>query len=212
MVEHFTGGTPEKVAILGCGPTMQDYVSIMASAQANDFHVDEVWGINAAGRVLQTDMDFMMDDYAMFRGRPENTFTYIESDIGKPLVTSVPRSCCPNAVAYPLAEVLSIPGARAYLNHTAAYAVAYAILIGVKEICIFGCDYISASKPYGHAGSVSDWPYRYMACMAFWSGIAAARGINVIVTPNSPFLDSDSHSRKRFYGYLVAPIVKHEGA
>jgi hypothetical protein len=209
MFEHFTGNAPEKVAIIGCGPSMQDYVNIMAGDQSIQFHVDEVWGINAAGNVIKTDLDFIMDDYMMFYGHPDNPSVYLEKDVGHPVITSVPRKQCPNAVAFPLAEALAIPGARDYFNHTIAYVIAYAIIIGVKEICLFGCDYISKAKRYGE--EADDSRYRYMACTAFWCGLASARGVNIIVTPNSPFLDADVNPKQRFYGYLTAPVVTREG-
>jgi len=203
-MEHVTGNSPKSIAIIGCGPTMQDYVNIMASQKSAEFNVDEVWGINLAGAAIRTDLTFYMDDMALLKS--------LNADAGyenvpAPRITSVPR--IEGDIAFPLAEILNIPGARAYLNHTAAYVMAYAIALGVESIAVFGCDYISKVHPY--AAGDDDAPARYMACMAFWSGIAAARGIHVTVTPNSPLLDADQGARENFYGYIVPPTVKHEG-
>ena len=210
MFEHFTGGKPKKVAVIGCGPSMQDYVNIKAGSQAANFHVDEVWGVNLSGSVIQTNLDFVMDDHAKsISSSPE--YAYFERNNGKPLVTSAPRPQCPNAVAFPLAEALAIPGAREYFNHTIAYIIAYSIIIGVEELCVFGADYISHMKPYGAPGTDFTEPSRYMACTAYWCGIAASQGVNVIVTPNSPLLDADRARTTGFYGYLIPPSVKYEG-
>lgn len=211
MFQHVTGRDPEKIAIIGCGPSMYDYVGIKASDQSHNFHVDEVWGINKAGCAVHTDLDFHMDDYAFLQGQPNSPAAFLEKERGVPVFMPRETEKCPDSLEFPLSLVLKIPGARKYFNHTAAYAMAYAIAIGVKEICLFGVDYISDSKPYTAGGSMKNDPYKYMACMAFWSGIAAARGINVIVTPNSPFLDTDEHKNKQFYGYLTPPIIRHEG-
>ena len=204
MFDHVLGTKPNKIAIVGCRPSMQDFVSIRASIQSKDFKVDEVWGINAGGAALNVDLSFIMDDIALMKAIDHNVYEHVKS----PVITSVPRR--EGDTAFPLAEVLNIPGARDYLNHTAAYALVYALLIGVKEICVFGCDYVSQSQPYA-AGGRDDRPARYMACMAFWSGVAAARGVNVIVTPNSPLLDADAEAKDKFYGYVVPPVVKREG-
>lgn len=203
-MEHVLGTAPEKVTIVGCGPTVHDYCSVMLSKQASQFQTDEVWAINRAGGAIVADLTFVMDDYLYCQSQGAGGCF---DDCKTPIITSAPRRDGDHA--FPLSEVFSIPGARDYLNHTAAYMVAYAILIGVKEICLFGCDYISAAKQYGSAGS--DLPSRYMACLAFWLGIAAARGISVVPTPNTPLLDSDTPPENKFYGYLVPPVVKREG-
>lgn len=200
---HVLGTSPKKVAIVGCGPSMQDFVNIQASHRPVGFCVDEVWTINGAGKALKSDLTFVMDDAHLMRASGSDLYDTLPAGV----VTSAPRR--EGDHAYPLAEVLSIPGARDYLNHSAVYALAYAIAIGVEEICIFGCDYISEANAYKSGGNT--WPFRYMACMAFWCGIAAARGIHVTPTPTSPLLDADGHSTKKFYGYLVPPVVKCEG-
>jgi len=204
-MDHVLGTTPKKVAVVGCGPSMQDYVNIKASHKPLGFDVDEVWAINAAGVALNVDLTFIMDDAVFMQAAESEMY----NDVSSPIITSVARQ--DNAHTFPLAEALSLTGARDYFNHTGAYIVAYAILIGVKEICLFGCDYISHQKNYTMNNRYADLPPRYMACMAFWCGMAAARGTEVIVTPNSPLLDADAHDREKFYGYAVPPIVKREG-
>lgn len=202
-MEHPTGAVPQKIAIVGCGPSMQDYVNIMASHQSVGFNVDEVWSLNGAGAVIKSDVCFIMDDAAIMNATGSDLFQKVKM----PVITSAPRR--DGDIAFPLAEILNIPGARDYLNHSAAYLIAYAIMIGVKEVCIFGCDYIA--NDYRHAPNQNTNASRYMACLAYWCGIAAARGISITPTPNSPFLDADAGPREKFYGYAIPPIVKREG-
>ena len=49
-----------------------------------------------------------------------------------------------------------------------------------------------------------------MACTAYWAGICEARGMDIIITPNSPFLDADYLPEDRLYGYLIKPAI-HQG-
>jgi hypothetical protein len=99
-----------------------------------------------------------------------------------------------------------MPGARPYFNGSVSYIAAYASLIGVKELTIFGCDYL-----YGGLGSMgprqTETVARYLACMTFWLGFCQARGMKVIVCPASPLLDADFTILEQFYGYIVKPVV-----
>jgi hypothetical protein len=203
--QHPTGKTPKRVALIGAGPTMVEWPTLMAATAVAGPKIDEVWGINAVGRGIGCDLSFIMDDYAATRGHSPNLADWFEA-CPHPIITSVPRPNCPTARAFPLAEALSLPNARDFLNHTAAYAVVYALLIGVKELLIFGCDYISASAPYQANGP--DRPARYLGCISYWAGYAAARGMDVVVCPRSPLLDADLHPNQRFYGYLIKPTIR----
>lgn len=207
-MQHPTGKSPRRVALIGAGPTMTEWPALMAASMVSGPEIDEVWGINAVGRAIKCDLSFVMDDYASMVGHVPNVAAFYET-ADHPIITSLPRPKCPTALPFPLAEALSLPGARDYLNHTAAYAMVYAILIGVEELLIFGCDYISAAQKYEAWGA--DRPPRYLGCISYWAGYATARGMNVIVCPKSPLLDSDIPPHQRFYGYLVKPRVSREG-
>ncbi len=200
-MKHPTGKTPEKVILVGLGPSKSEYMDIMASDAAVIDH-DEVWGINAAGAVVRVDLSFAMDDYLACVNRTPAFASFFEN-AKEPFFTSVPRN--PKAIAYPLEEVLAMPGARPYFDGSASYVAAYAALIGVKELTIFGCDYISGGVPYHPRQSHT--VTRYMACMSYWLGYCQGRGINVIVTPASPLLDADLVVLEQFYGYVIKPFV-----
>jgi hypothetical protein len=206
-MNHPTGRIPERVALIAAGPSKSEWVDLMAAHAFIGPNVDEVWGINTVGRGIRVDLSFIMDDYQSYRGH-NDSFTQWFETAGHPIITSIPRTACPTAVAYPLASVLALPGARSYLNHTVAYAVAYAIAIGVKELLIFGADYVSSDTPYRTNADSRAAAARYMACSAYWIGYATARGIDVVVCPRSPLLDSDVPEVQQFYGYLVKPVVR----
>lgn len=204
MFEHPTGKEPERVVILGAGPSHHDFSDIMGGSNA--FEYDEVWALNNMGRCFKTDLLFVMDDYAVFKSL-DCTLAEFMRNTDVPIITSVPRTDCPTALAYPLAEVLSQPNIRPYLNHTVAYMLAYAALVpSVKEIYVFGADYISANQPYD-PGKNGQHRARYMAAASYWAGYLGARGVDVIATSNSPFLNGDSH--ENFYGYIIQPNVKY---
>jgi len=209
-VEHPTGKIPEKVVLVGLGPTKVDFFDVLASPDAHNIvDYDEVWGVNAAINCLPVDVSFAMDDYMVCKGR-NNYMTRLYEETDKPIITSIPRPTCKTAVEYPLLEVLKLPRIHERaLNHTAAYIVAYAIVLGVKELVIFGCDYIDPSSPYNTNKSV-DHRARYMGGMGYWIGYASAMGTTVAISPNSPLLDADKSTSEIFYGYLVKPIIKRE--
>ncbi len=209
MVEHPTGKVPKKVVILGLGPTKLDFVNIMASSGSDAIEFDEVWGVNTAGACLKVDVSFAMDDYLFCRGKLPNQEKFFQEHDG-PIFTSVPRKDCPTALEYPLAEVLMLPGARSWLNHTVPYMIAYAALIGVEELILFGTDYISGDARYGSPQEQGNLIPRYVGCTSFWLGLCAGRGMAIVVTPSSPLLGADHHSIENFYGYLVQPKVSYE--
>lgn len=207
-MQHPTGNSPKRVALVAAGPTSAEWLHIM-SGQGETFGVDEVWGINGNINVLRCDLGFMLDDYAMFRGHSNAACAHFEK-AKVPIFTSVPRPNCPTAIPYPLADVLSLPGiSRAMFNHTVSYAVAYAIRIGVEELLVFGADYFRADRPYG-LPQQAEIVARFMAAASYWLGYAAARGINVIVCPKSPLLNADQPTEDHFYGYLVKPVIRQE--
>ena len=204
-MEHPTGDAPEKVILIGLGPSKSEYMDIMSS-DAVEIDRDEVWGVNAAGSVINVDLSFAMDDYLICQNRTPAFAKWFEN-AKEPFFTSMPRN--PNALAYPLQEVLNMPGARPYFNGSVSYIAAYAAMIGVKELTIFGCDYL-----YGGMGRMhprqTETVARYLACMAYWLGFCEARGMKVVICPSSPLLDADLTVLEQFYGYIVKPYMQKQ--
>lgn len=190
---------PERVAILGLGPSLEAYVDVVKRLGARDQLVDEVWGINAVGDVIQCDRVFHMDDVrvqeARAAARPDSNIAamlrWLRTHPG-PIYTSIPHPQYPGTVAFPLEEVINDLGGVAYFNSTAAYAVAYAVHIGVKSLYLFGCDF---TYPNAHQAE------KGRACVEYYLGIGKARGMTIGLPSGTSLMDGCATSDERVYGY-----------
>lgn len=196
-------GVPDHVAIIGLGPSCAAFFELTRRLGGASAYCDEVWGINAIGDVLRCDRIFHMDDLmvqeARAKDRPGSNIAamvrWLKTHPG-PVYTSIVRGGYPGLVAFPLEEVLNAGhdsnGGAPYFNSTAAYAVAFAIHIGVKRISLFGLDYTLPNSHKAEQGR---------ACVEFWLGIAAARGIELTVPDQTSLLDACAPEAERLYGY-----------
>jgi len=80
----------------------------------------------------------------------------------------------------------------AYFNSTAAWAIAYAVFIGVKKILLFGIDFTYPNSHQAEKGR---------ACCEFWLGVAASRGIKISLPRSTTLMDSCDKQSDRLYGY-----------
>lgn len=200
---------PEHVSIVGLGPSCAALFELTRRMGGLSAYSDEVWGINAMGDVLRCDRVFHMDDVLIQEARASATPTsniaamlaWLKVHPG-PIYTSVVRDGYPGLVAFPLEDVLNRKldsnGGAPYFNSTAAYAIAYAIHIGVKKISLFGLDY---TLPNSHRAE------KGRACCEFWLGIAAARGIEIVVPETTSLLDACEPVRARLYGYDCVDVA-----
>lgn len=194
---------PAHVSIVGLGPSCSTFFELTRRLGGVSAYCDEVWGLNAIGDVLRCDRIFHMDDLRIQEARAVANPTgniasmvrWLKSHPG-PIYTSVKREGYPGLVPFPLEEVLNRSGdhngGAPYFNSTAAYAVAYAIHIGVKRISLFGLDY---TMPNAHKAE------KGRACVEYWLGVGAARGIAISVPETSSLLDACEEARDRLYGY-----------
>lgn len=189
---------PERVVILGCGPSLTSYLHNARCAGGRRGLCDEVWGVNMLGDVLRLDRLFHMDDVRVQEIRaaaaPDSNIAemvrWLKTYEGT-VYTSAAHPGYPCLVDYPLQEVLEDVG-LAYFNGTVPYAVAFAIHLGVKEITLYGCDF---TYPDAHQAE------KGRACLEFWLGYARARGIKVGASANSTLLDAREPPEARLYGY-----------
>lgn len=192
---------PASVAILGLGPSLGQYLEI--AKRAGGKHVDETWGINALGDVFNCDRVFHMDDVRVQEARaaanPQGNIaamlTWLRKHPG-PIYTSRPHDSYPGLVAFPLAEVVDTFG-QAYFNSTAAYAVAFAVFLGVKRIEIYGFDFTYPNAHHAEKGR---------ACVEFWLGLAVSRGIDIKVPHVSTLLDACT-PEERLYGFDTLDVA-----
>ncbi len=204
-------GKLEHVAILGLGPSVRQYLEITKRQGGRRVFCDEVWTINALGDIFECDRVFHMDDVRIqevrARAAPKSNIAVMLAWLKKhpgPIITSRARRGYPGLVEFPLEAVVNdVP--EGYFNSTAAYAVAYAVHLKVKRITCFGMDFTYPSAHDAEKGR---------ACVEFWLGVAAARGIQISVPQGSTLLDAVHPlvSTERFYGYDCVELeMKREG-
>lgn len=193
-----TSSTPKHVAILGLGPSLDLYTLVARKAGGRSNYCDEVWAINALGDVMTCDLLFHMDDVRIQEIRaaqsPQSNIAamlkWLKAYPGQ-VITSRPHPDYPCLEPFPLEAVYQMFGI-AYFNSTAAYAIAYAILIGVEHLSLFGMDF---TYPNAHDAE------KGRACVEFWLGIAHARGMKITIARASTLMDSCEPFEKRCYGY-----------
>lgn len=199
---------PAHVVILGLGPSLESYVDISKRLGNRHRFADEVWAINAVGSIVQCDRVFHMDDVRIQEirsvARPRSNIAamleWIKAHPG-PVYTSRAHADYPGLVEFPFEDVINSTG-HAYLNNTAAYAVAYAIHIGVKKISVFGCDY---TYPNAHDAE------KGRGCMEFWLGYAAAKGVQLSIPRVSSLMDAMVPEGRRYYGYDTVHVKFRRG-
>jgi hypothetical protein len=113
-----------------------------------------------------------------------------------PVYTSCASIAYPATVDFPLEQVINSLG-YAYFNNTAAYALAYAIFLGVESVSMFGCDYTYKDAHNAEKGR---------ACLEFWLGYASARGIKIQLSQRTTLMDAIEPEAKRTYGYDCVDI------
>lgn len=188
---------PSKVAIVAMGASSKTYISLASNAGSRFKVADETWAINAMGSVIQHDLLFHMDDCKVQEARAGIDKAGNIAGLMEWLKTHPNFFTCKayeeykGAMVYPLQDVINSIGST-YLNGTVAYAVAYAIHIGVKQISLFGCDYSYADSHKAESGR---------GCVEFLLGMAAARGIRIEVAEDSSLLDANVPDEMKPYGF-----------
>lgn len=197
------------VALLGLGPSVRQFLELTKRMGGTKPLCDEVWGINALGNIFQCDLVFHMDDVRIQQVRanakPESNIAHMLEwlkDPSCPVITSRAHEDYPALVEFPLADVVTeFP--LAYFNSTAAYAVAYALHVGATKISCWGFDY---TYPDSHDAE------KGRACVEFWLGIAAERGVEIAMPKTSSLMDAMYSQAERFYGYDTVELAfKREG-
>jgi len=191
------------VAILGLGGSITEFLEITKRKGGRSAFCDEVWAINALGDVFACDLVFHMDDVRIQEIRaaaaPATNIAALLPWIRKskvPVVTSRAHPDYPALVEYPLEDVLNHLG-HDYFNSTTAYAIAFAIHIGVAKISLFGLDFTYENQHHAEKGR---------ACVEFWLGYARARGIKLLMPKTSTLMDACHTRSERLYGYDTVDV------
>lgn len=152
---------PRRVAILGMGPTLHDFLQLRLLNPGPGGVVDEVWGMNNVCAAVKCDVGFIMDDFVEMLERPHkdaifwdtsntNLMQWAREEATIPLITSKAyRPRYPTACTFPFDDVMKKvfvdvhgnPAVGFHLSNTTSYAIALAWALGVKEIHLYGCDF-----------------------------------------------------------------------
>ena len=191
----------KKIALVGLGASQIDFVIGLENSK----EWDEVWVINSAIAAFDYDRVFMMAPASRYfdtndAGNQTDVMRKLLPLVTKPIYSCVLDERVPAIVEYPLAEVAT-SSKCAYLNTTAAYAVAFALWNKVGQVDLFGMDFsYKHNIHFAEAGR---------ACMEFWISKCISAGIVIGASPRSSLLDSDVPVTERLYGYhrLEDPMV-----
>ena len=201
---------PQHVALLGLGGSRAMYVDEICASSCS-VHFDEVWTVNFGGRIYRHDKLWLMDD---MRGQATNLPEYgtMMRRHDKPIITPVVYEEFPMAVRYPIEEVLNFLKDD-FLNSTVAYAVAYAMMTGVKVMSLYGCDFYYPNVTRREEGG---------QCCAYLLGLAKGHGMQFRLPQTSTMLSAyqakvvdggNGHKKvvRPLYGYIKQPHYTEDG-
>ena len=169
---------PKRVAMVGLGPSANAFW--LENSQFNEpVPYDSVWVVNRAAVSFRHDASFDMHDLReMVVKYPNEQRRFATAD--RPIITLAHYPEFPQSVAFPIPEVLAYIK-HDILNSTPAYMVAYAMMIGVKELYLYGMDFHYENLDRAEAGGQG---------MAYMLGMCQAVGINYRIPNTSSLLDA----------------------
>lgn len=189
----------KRLAIVGLGPSSHRYIEDVDRAGDRKALFDETWTFNSYVSVIESDRLFHMDDVKVqeLRARAgnlrvKNMLEGLKRYAG-PIYTSSPEPEYPSMVPYPLPAVVERYSSL-YFSTTPPYAMAYAGLLEVEEVCLYGMDYTWPGVAGAEAGR---------GCMEYWVGRLQGQGIRVKVHESSSLLDTRLSTQNdiQLYGF-----------
>ena len=195
--DHPTGYLPKQVIMLLLGDSKRQYADIQSISHDRRFPGEaEIWTCNAGFRIWDHDVCFVMDDLEEEAYKWPSYGDDLEHH-DKPIITSKAYERWPQAVEYPYAAVCQSFGLQdmdRYFCNTVPYMLAYALLIGVERVTIFGADYWHPSSP----GREAD-----LANAEWWLGFCRAKGMVFTLADNTTLMRAND--RPPTYGYRFDP-------
>ena len=208
--------TPKKVAIVGMGVSNVDYILDVCRFGSRFAIADEVWAINKMGAAIQCDAIFRMDDLGKDFPMNQKAIKFGEDnpkiiqDVwydtlkafkGKIFTSKAYPDLFPTSVEYPIEDVINFLNV-AYFNTGPSYAIAYAMMIGVEELLLYGLDYTYPDRHIAESGR---------ACVEFHLRDAMRRGVKVTVSKNSTLLDTNKPTTLYGYDTPVNVVTNEDG-
>lgn len=191
------------------GGSCAAFVHSAASVGGIENMADEVWTINATAAILKHHRVFCMQDFHEMLPQEaqagkkvaQQMLEWVKTHPG-PVYTSTAYPEYPALVEYPIRDVLATLGGFPYLNTSVAYAIAFAMHIGVAELALYGCDYTYPDIHISESGR---------GCAEFLLGVAVAKGMQLKLPPTTTLLDSNKPDDFRLYGYTRGLRVRMAG-
>lgn len=192
---------PKKVALVGMGPSIQDYMAATLTQEFLPNFADEVWAINMAANFVWHDVVFWMDDLHSQETFKPGLITMLRRR-GKPVITSKAHpELVPNSYDFPIDEVGTIAikaFGKPYLTNGVAQAIGYAMHIGVETLSMYGCDFSYPNRDYAESGR---------ACVEAWITLGCCKvpPMEIRLSPNTSMFDAVQD--KGVYGYAEQPNI-----
>lgn len=205
---------PKSVAIVAMGRSMATYMGFCVTHGSRSKVADEVWTINSASCAMFHDRAFVMDDLRSDLeikaadqpdGMAAGMLSYLKTASGPIYTSRAYPDEYPGTVDYPLEEVFNAVNPP-YLNTSVAYAFAYAMYLKIPKVALYGCDFHYNEPEMQHVREAG------RACLEFLMGMAAQRGVQLVVASDSTLMDAEIPADRKFYGYArPVKIVQDEG-
>lgn len=189
---------PDRVAIVALGPSCKTFLTESMSNRGMQSHFDEVWTLNRGFNAFRHDKLFVMDDFRWIEQHNENYAKFLENH-DKPIITSTAYPEYPMSVPYPMVEVLDTIQDDVFAVNTVAYMVAYAIHIRVKEVYIYGADFV---YPNGDTSEFGGQAVAYLCgMMRGFDMIHIIPGSSTLLYANKVKADEMGKQAREYYGY-----------
>ena len=122
-----------------------------------------------------------------------------------PIMMLAVHADVPSSIKYPF-ETMVTEFPRGYMTNHVAYMIALALMEGITNLALFGCDYNTNSEYGPQRGSVE-----------YWLGVAEGRGVQVQLPPGCDLLNKppllygyESHPngiRHPSYSFQIGPLT-----
>lgn len=197
---------PAVVCLIGLGVSRLSYGDDYMNSQCN-LRFDEVWTVNYGGRIYCHDKLWVMDDMRDIAQRERLYGDFLKSH-DRPIITTKAYREFPMAVEYPIKDVVEKVGDD-FFSSTVSYAIAWAMVNGVKELYLYGCDFHYPNQGVRELGGQGS---------AYLLGLARHFGMTFRIPPSTTFMDGRSakpvkgpdgktYLRRTLYGYKEQPFI-----
>lgn len=133
---------PKRVAIVALGPSAASFSRRQMSDVGVNNPFDEVWTLNRGFAGFHHHKLFVMDDLRWIEKHRSKKYAEFLKNHDRPIITSTAYMEFPTSVPFPLKACMEYHDDDIFAVNTVAYMVAYALFIGVREIHLFGADFI----------------------------------------------------------------------